>query len=600
MATAQQRPGVVLVSMPWPLFNRPSIQLATLKAFLEQEGWPCRAYHLYLSLLERIGPQGYYALSQSSWLSEAVGAAALFKEMSGAAESLYRRLAPRHGLKKDYFPRLVAALKETVAAFLASFDPEGILLVGFSVCLNQLTASLYAARSLKAVCPQLKIVFGGSSCAQEMGRSLMAAFPFIDYVVNGEGELPLLGLVRYLAGEEPTPPEGVFYRRSGEILGGGCSQIDDPDRLPVPDFSDYFQDLTALAPSKRFFPIIPLEFSRGCWWGRCRFCNLNLQWRGYRLKSPQRLAEEVIGLSQRLGVLDFALMDNVLPPARAMDFFRLLAKEGRDYHLFCELRARHSLKELREMRQGGLTEVQVGIEALSTSLLRRLNKGTTAMDNVAIMKNAQAAGLRLHGNLITCFPTSTSEEVAETLEALDFVFPFRPLKAVSFWLGYGSPVFSQPKIYGLRRLYPHSFYRYLFPPEILQTLVPLVWGYVGDRRRQQALWRPVVVKARAWAEAYRRLRGQGPLLSYRDGGDFIILRQVLPDGSVHHHRLRGPSRRVYLFLESPQSLEEISARMSLASDRLLAFLKDLVAKRLVFAEGDRFLALAIRGVEGGA
>ncbi|WP_456434182.1 RiPP maturation radical SAM C-methyltransferase [Thermosulfuriphilus sp.] len=594
MPGAGQWPGLVLVSMPWPLFNRPSIQLATLKAFLKEAGWPVRAHHLYLRLLEAIGPEVYYSISQTTWLSEPVGAAALFEEMAPRAEALFRKKAPARGLPKDIFPSLVSAFKRTVEGFLEAFSPKGVLLVGFSVCLNQLTASLYAARRLKERWPQIPILFGGSSCAGKMGVSLLKAFPFIDYVISGEGELPLALLAEFLAGRRGEIPEGVFFRKKGEIWGGGMLQVDDLEQLPPPDFSDYFQDLALLPAEKRFFPVIPLEFSRGCWWGKCRFCNLNLQWRGYRVKSPERMAAELRAYAQGLGLLDFALMDNVLPPAKTRAFFKALAADGRDYRIFCELRAHHRAGELEEMHRGGLVEIQVGIEALSSSLLRRLGKGTTAMDNVAIMKSAQEAGLILHGNLITGFPSSSPEEVAETLLALDYVFPYRPLKAVSFWLGYGSPVFRDPGQYGLKRLYPHPYYRYLFPRSLLKNLVLPAWGYSGGVVEQKRLWRPVLEKTKAWAEAHRRLKGEGPLLSYRDGGNFLLIRQVLPNGAVRHHRLKGASRQIYLFLETPRHLKEIIESSGLAEDRLLPFLKALWVKRLIFQEAETYLALAIR------
>jgi len=49
--------AIALVSPPWPLYTRPSIQLGTLKAFVRSR-FPnigVRSHHLYLQVAEAIG-----------------------------------------------------------------------------------------------------------------------------------------------------------------------------------------------------------------------------------------------------------------------------------------------------------------------------------------------------------------------------------------------------------------------------------------------------------------------------------------------------------------------------------------------------------------
>jgi len=92
------------------------------------------------------------------------------------------------------------------------------------------------------------------------------------------------------------------------------------------------------------------------------------------------------------------------------------------------------------LRDSGMQKVQVGIEALSSRLLKKLHKGTSAIQNLEIMKNCEALGIENMSNLILQFPGSDAQDVAETLKVLEFAESFYPLKAVSFWLGLGSPV----------------------------------------------------------------------------------------------------------------------------------------------------------------
>lgn len=580
-----------------------------MKAYLsrEERGCEVQGLHPYLDVADRLGFRVYHAVSLSGWAAEAVGAGILFPQQRERCDRLFwkalgkRTQGPKgHGAAICDAEAIRGALKIALETFVSDRDWQAYGLVGITVCLNQLTAALVLAKQIKAAAPDVPVVLGGSSCAGVLGPSLLSVFPQIDYVVNGEGELPLLGLVRYLFGKQSLVPTTVMGRNASDREGRvEREQISGLDSLPLPDFTDYFAEIQRLSPHKRFFPTLPVEFSRGCWWGRCRFCNLNLQWKGYRAKTAARMAAEVDTLSRRYGVLDFAFTDNVLPQREAVPFFELLGAYRRDYTFFAELRAVHRREELRRMASGGLLDVQVGIEALSTLLLGRLGKGVSTMENVAAMRHAQEVGLRVSGNLIIHFPGSTPEEVAETLETLEFVWPFRPLKTVSFWLGLASPVDREPGGFGVAKIKPHPFYADLFPREICENMSFLIETYSGDRKTQRQLWRPVERKVRQWREEHKRLGAEGALLRYRDGGDYLIVRRVCPDGTVLTHRLSGLSRRLYLACREPTSMASLSEQAAgQGADRVETFVKDLAAKRLVFRENDEVLSLAIHEKRG--
>ena len=450
--------------------------------------------------------------------------------------------------------------------------------------LSQLTSSLYFITQISKLAPHVPIVIGGSSCSGELGRSLFGSFPQIRYVIQGEGELPLLNLVKNLDQQDP----GLVP----------MAQITNLDDLPVPDFDDYFQALGRLGSDKRFLPKIPVEMSRGCWWNRCAFCNLNLQWKGYRSKSRQRMIMELKALSDKYQLLGFSFMDNLLPQKDMESFFERVSTLNKDFELFAEIRATTPRSTLEAMGKAGMREVQVGVEALSSGLLRKINKGTTVMDNVEIMKNCERPGFpSLTGNLIMEFPFSDEKDVSETLVALDFVLPFRPLKAIPFWLGYGSPVWEDRLHYGIRRVFNHPNYRHIFPQHVMRSLRTMIQGYHGQLREQRRLWRPVKEKVAQWTKRYLTLQegtSNEPILSYRDGGDFLIIRERRPSTYPMVHKLKGTSRKIYLFCETQRNVKEIIARFpSFSASEIETFLRMMVRKRLMFNEGDKFLSLAI-------
>jgi ribosomal peptide maturation radical SAM protein 1 len=605
--------AVALVSTPWPLFNRPSIQLGALKAFLRREvpGIDVHARHIYLSVAEALGYDLYNHISERTWLSESIYAALLYPGQREIISRFWRKrssgLPGRLGFD-DIWP-LVRRASENI---LDSADWQAYQLVGFSVCFGQLTSALYFAREIKERAPLAKIVLGGSACSGEMGWSLLRTFPEIDFVISGEGEKPLGHLARWVfkpeASDKPAPLPGLFCRGQDEgIPSENFSQVPHLDALPLPDYDDYFLHLKSLAPQSRFFPKIPMEMSRGCWWRKvspsrrhwgCAFCNLNLQWEGYRAKSQERVLSEVKTLTEKHQVLSVFFMDNILPPKKLKPLFQGISGLGKDLRLFAEIRAATSLEELIAMSSAGMTEVQVGIEALSTSLLKKLNKGTTAMENLEIMKNCEAPGLpTLAANLIIQFPGSDEKDVEETLVNLEFARPFRPLKATPFWLGYGSPVWCDPAGFGVKKMYNHPFYSRLFPPEILHALVLMIQDYRGGLGAQERLWLPVKKAVKAWTKAYASLHSSAkskPILSYLDGGDFLMIFERRHGGEDMTHRLKGASREIYLLCERHRSTNEIVGRFAgFGEGKVLPFLNMMVEKKLMFREGERYLSLAV-------
>jgi hypothetical protein len=213
------------------------------------------------------------------------------------------------------------------------------------------------------------------------------------------------------------------------------------------------------------------------------------------------------------------------------------------------------------------------------------------------MKNCEALGIANMSNLIIHFPGSTRQEVDETLHAIDFAMAFRPLKPVGFWLGLGSPVWHNPKAFGIKAVYNHPNWAYIFPGELCRSMCFMIQAFRGDRGYQKTLWRPVQQKIRKWEQAYHRLHSSPmslPILSFRDGRDFLIIRQRRFNTEPMTHRLTGTSRSVYLFCQKHRSLKRIRDQFpAIPQDQIVVFLKMMVDKKLMFAEWDKYLSLAV-------
>jgi ribosomal peptide maturation radical SAM protein 1 len=582
--------------MPWAIFNRPSIQLGALKSYIEQEldQSEVQCLHPYLDVAAAVGRDRYRRIAESPWAAEALYCGLLFPGQQAQAEQVYRQSFKEKPAVS--YPELLLTLKKQLHSWLNIQDFSTCNLVGFSVCFSQLPASLYASRAIKKRWPDIPVVFGGSTCTPALGRSLLKIFPEIDYIITGEGEQPLKELIMHLSRKTKLTSPCILGREPAAVKATEQKkhEIADLVNLPLPDYDDYFKQMKTSGLD--FIPVLPLEFSRGCWWNKCTFCNLNLQWHGYRFKKSLQVTAEVKKMVQQYHCLDFTFTDNALPVNEADLFFADVVKSKQDLRFFGEIRTLKKAAAYKRYSSGGLKSVQIGIEALSDSLLKRMCKGTRVMENIAAMKFAQAAGMDLDGNLILEFPGSTEQEVNDTLRLLDMVLPFRPLTGAGFFLGHGSPVCNRPQEFGIRSVVQHPNNRKLYPPEILNNLDMLIKSYRGDRTVQTVRWKPVRNKIDSWHAFHRNRSNQCvPPLSYRDGGTFLIIRQELPAGSPLHHRLRGLSRQIYLACEQPVTRKELLTRFSqVTKEQLFSFLTDLEQKNILYCDTESCLALAIK------
>ena len=193
---------IALISTPWPLYSRPSIQLGTLKAFLNARilGLRVDAFHFFLSIAEAIGYRLYHEISQRTWLAESVYAALLYPGRIRQAESLFLKEVPaKSEVRTVPFKALTRRIKKATDAFIDRQNWPSYGLLGFTISLCQLTSALHVIKRIKKKFPDQIIVVGGASTPATAAPGILKQFPEVDMVVNGEGELPLYQIIDHLS-----------------------------------------------------------------------------------------------------------------------------------------------------------------------------------------------------------------------------------------------------------------------------------------------------------------------------------------------------------------------------------------------------------------
>ena len=187
---------VILISTPWPLYSRPSIQLGAVKAYLQSKhpDVTVHADHAFLKVAASLGYPLYHEISERTWLAEAVYAALLYPQRFEAIEKLFNRQAKSGSLiKKTGFKRITAVIKKTTDALIADGDWKNYQLAGFSVSLCQLTSALYFIKHIKRKCPKLIVAIGGSTFSGSTTPEFFDLLPISTWWSTERGSCPSAG-----------------------------------------------------------------------------------------------------------------------------------------------------------------------------------------------------------------------------------------------------------------------------------------------------------------------------------------------------------------------------------------------------------------------
>ena len=259
---------IAVISKRWPLANRLFIQLGTLNSYLNYRTPEVKTdcYHPYLEVGNLLGMKEYNSIAERTWMAESIYAYLLNpKKRPEILDLIHKEHGPKSQGSLPDLKGISTQIHRLHQRYHFGVDWSSFDLIGFSICLSQLTSSLYMIRQIRHRHPSCRIVVGGSSCAGELGHSLLANIPEIDFVVSGEGELPLLELInRLVKGDlEGDDYPGMLWRDGqDQIRGAGLNQLPNLSDLPTPDYTDYFRELSQQPRLGNLIPSIPLETSR--------------------------------------------------------------------------------------------------------------------------------------------------------------------------------------------------------------------------------------------------------------------------------------------------------------------------------------------------
>lgn len=427
---------ILLIQPPFWGVNSPSIGLSNLKASLVRSGIQAEILYSNLDFAKAIGWDLYEMIQHWLPVDLLYGDLVFASALQGSAllpkkvRDLVRWVTSRPPVVRNVPERFVEGyvdFAEAAVQFVQEFQRSSpwreFDLVGFTTTFS-LVPALAMAKAIKQTENPPPVILGGSHCEGTFGEALMRHFPWFEFAARGEWEDQIVSLAEHLTCGQPSLHEidGLLWR-DGDVIREAdkeIARIEKLDTLPVPDFQDWLSNIESLGWKDVQALRLPLETARGCWFGekrRCVFCGLNGSVTKFRTKGVDRILADYTSL---LGynIPHFNVVDNVLDPGYFQTVIPRIHDLDRKAISFFEVRPTIDKEQLLALKGAGFYFLQPGIESLNTRLLKLMNKGTTELQNVRLLRWAAELGMPLFWNMLCGLP---GEEAADYDRIVDLI-----------------------------------------------------------------------------------------------------------------------------------------------------------------------------------
>ncbi len=309
---------------------------------------------------------------------------------------------------------------------IKSFSPD---IVGVSALFEfSGNSALKFVDLAKAVEGKIITLMGGAYASYSYQRAF--SNKNLDYIVKGEGEEPFRQFIEYILGKRKVEAVGsLIYRKGGRIISNSCAFVENLDRIPRVDRSNFLMDLYAtycVRIPERYAPVpypvrlTSLATSRGCPF-KCAFCSTRLLWGdGIRYRSIAEIIAEIKQLKSKYGINTLFFLDESINvnQKRFVEFLKELKKLKIKWY-GCGLQVITITEEIVQLcLESGLLYFEMSFESGSNEILRKMHKPLTVEQSekaVQIVRKV-TKDKSIFGAFVTGFPFEKLEHIDQTID----------------------------------------------------------------------------------------------------------------------------------------------------------------------------------------
>ncbi len=292
-------------------------------------------------------------------------------------------------------------------------------IVGFACYIWNIEETLHVAELLHQVAPETILVLGGPEVSYT-AKEILKEYPYIRYVVQGEGEESFVELIQTLKeGRIPEHIPGVLGWHDGRLIGNETvCEVKDLSRIPFPYRSEGVPKLDN--------KIMYYESSRGCPF-QCQYC-LSGNRNTVRFFPADRVISELkefvaAGVKQ-IKFVDRTFNCNPAHHRRLLEYMRTVT-EPINFHLeiAADLLKEEDIQLLKAMPKGRV-QLEIGIQSSHEETLkaiRRHNEWSVITRAVAALR--EAGNIHLHLDLIVGLPYEGARELQKSFHDIYVMKP---------------------------------------------------------------------------------------------------------------------------------------------------------------------------------
>lgn len=611
-------PSVALVALPWADLSEPSLGLSILKGQLTRDGIESRVFHLYLDLLRTMTAETYRFFSEEWGLNEFLFTGLLQPALSDDQyEELFRLsegLSGRHSRYREPLDVAEAVLRirdEIMPAFLEdssrkilSMNPT---MVGLTCMFDQTIASVALARLIKQARPEILVALGGYALEGPPGDVVLRAFPWIDAIVRGDGEPVVAALARASVaspGERPVIA-GVTWSQKNAGKAAPSQNLPALEESPDPLYDDWFSDVAGLMEQAKVevrTKLLPVEASRGCWWGQkhhCVFCGIDAEALKYRMKSCDSVVGMLGRMQQRYGSVKYRFSDYIMS-RELVDALPELSAHTPRFELSSEIKANQPPERMEALARAGFVELQPGIESFSSHILRLMDKGVTSAANVSTIKNGCLNRIIIHYNLLFNIPGERVEDYENILRMMPRIYHLiPPVSRSEAFVTRFAPLHTNPERFGYAgEMAHHECYDILFAEDYKREsgidLTDYAYYFRSYVQPTDALAQAHSLLVRQVNHWKRQFREREVWLDYEDRDGTVLISDTRYASEETLLELDGLRRDMFLaFASRPKSAGNVARELGATEDEIVDLLEDMEPHRLFWRDEDLILNVAL-------
>lgn len=326
----------------------------------------------------------------------------------------------------DYdYQRLKGFSVDEERNFFISYFKEKLKKIRYNpdvVCISSVPSkefyqTLSLAYCAKKVFKNSKIILGGnwiSNVSAEIQKHPDFFDLFCDYILIADGEESVVKIMKYLEGEEDdinSVTNLLYKNEKGQICTTPHKDDVDITKILPANYDDY--DFKKYYTKNR---TVSVFLTKGCYWGKCKFCNY-INHKRFQVKPINQVIDEIKFYIKKYKVNQIFFVDDAIPP----NYYNKLALALIENNIkitfssFAIMDSGYTEEVFKNLAKAGLTLLQWGFETNSKRLFDLINKSGSFENRAEILKNSHNAGITNIVDIIDGLPTETFDDVLATV-----------------------------------------------------------------------------------------------------------------------------------------------------------------------------------------